>query len=186
MSSGRLSRPQREDSIPFTPFHMGAAMIVKPAVRRHFSVLVFGIAQVAMDIEPMIGMIRNWDVLHGPSHTTLGALLIAALVAWLSLPLCNFILSKFNQEVAHHNVAWLQEPYPITRAAAWTGALFGTLSHLVLDSLMHHDIHPLAPFSNANPLADLVSHDGVYQLCVVLGVVGTVAWAVGKWRGKTT
>ena len=134
----------------------------------------------------MIGMIRNWDVLHGPSHTTLGALLIAALVAWLSLPLCNFILSKFNQEVAHHNVAWLQEPYPITRAAAWTGALFGTLSHLVLDSLMHHDIHPLAPFSNANPLADLVSHDGVYQLCVVLGVVGTVAWAVGKWRGKTT
>ena len=165
---------------------MGAAMIVKPAVRRHFSVLVFGIAQVAMDIEPMIGMIRNWDVLHGPSHTTLGALLIAALVAWLSLPLCNFILSKFNQEVAHHNVAWLQEPYPITRAAAWTGALFGTLSHLVLDSLMHHDIHPLAPFSNANPLADLVSHDGVYQLCVVLGVVGTVAWAVGKWRGKTT
>ena len=181
-----MSRPQREDSIPFTPFHMGAAMIVKPAVRRHFSVLVFGIAQVAMDIEPMIGMIRNWDVLHGPSHTTLGALLIAALVAWLSLPLCNFILSKFNQEVAHHNVAWLQEPYPITRAAAWTGALFGTLSHLVLDSLMHHDIHPLAPFSNANPLADLVSHDGVYQLCVVLGVVGTVAWAVGKWRGKTT
>ena len=165
---------------------MGAAMIVKPAVRRHFSVLVFGIAQVAMDIEPMIGMIRNWDVLHGPSHTTLGALLIAALVAWLSLPLCNFILSKFNQEVAHHNVAWLQEPYPITRAAAWTGALFGTLSHLVLDSLMHHDIHPLAPFSNANPLADLVSHDGVYQLCVVLGVVGTIAWAVGKWRGKTT
>ena len=165
---------------------MGAAMIIKPAFRRHFSILVFGIAQVAMDIEPMIGMIRDWDVLHGPSHTILGALLIAALVAWLAPPLCNFILSKFNQEVAHHNVAWLQEPYPITRTAALIGAFFGTLSHLILDSLMHHDIHPLAPFSNANPITDLVSHDGVYQLCVVLGVIGTVAWAVGKWRGKAT
>jgi len=165
---------------------MGAAMIVKPAGRRHFSVLVFGIAQVAMDIEPMIGMISDWDVLHGPSHTIIGALLIAALVAWFSPPLCNFILSKFNQEVAHHSVAWLQEPYPIARTAALTGAFLGTLSHLILDSLMHHDIHPLEPFSNANPLTDLVSHDGVYQLCVVLGVIGTVAWAIGKWLWKAT
>lgn len=163
---------------------MGAAMIFKPAVRRHFSVLVFGIAQVSMDIEPMIGMIRDWDVLHGPSHTVLGALLIGSVVAWLFLPLCNFALSKFNQEVAHHNVAWLQEQYPITKAAALTGAFFGTLSHLVLDSLMHHDIHPLAPFSNANPLVDLVSHDGVYQLCAIAGAFGAIAWIVRKWFEK--
>ncbi len=163
---------------------MGAAMIVKPAARQHISVLAFGIAQVAMDIEPLIGMIRGWDVLHGPSHTILGALLIGSLVAWLSLPLCNFILQRFNQEVAHHKLPWLQESYPITKAAILTGAFFGTISHLVLDSLMHHDIHPLAPFSSANPLTGLVSHDGVYQLCVVLGVIGTVAWAIGKWRTK--
>lgn len=161
---------------------MGAALITKPAARQHFSVLVFGITQVAMDIEPMIGMIRGWDVLHGPSHTIMGALVISALVAWLSPPLCNFLLSRFNQEAAHHKMDWLQEPYPITNIAALTGALFGALSHLVLDSLMHHDIHPLAPFSNANPLTDLISHDGVYQLCVVLGVIGTVAWFVGKRR----
>jgi hypothetical protein len=139
-----------------------------------------------MDVEPMIGMIRGWDILHGPSHTILGALLIAALVAWLSPPLCNFILQRFNQEVAHYKAAWLQEPYPITRIAALTGAFFGTLSHLVLDSLMHHDIHPLAPFSSANPLLDLVSHDGVYRLCAVLGVIGTVAWGFGKWQVKAT
>ena len=165
---------------------MGAALIVKPATRRHFSVLVFGIAQVAMDIEPLIGMILGWDVLHGPSHTILGAMLIGAVVSWLSPSICNFILSRFNREVAHHNLPWLQEPYPLTRTAAITGAYFGTLSHLVLDSLMHHDIHPLAPFSNANPLTDLVSHDGVYQLCIVLGAIGTVAWAFGKWRTKAT
>jgi hypothetical protein len=165
---------------------MGAAMIVKPAMRQHFSILVFGVAQVAMDIEPLIGMIRDWDVLHGPTHTILGALVIGAIVAWLSPPLCNFILVRFNGEVAQHKLQWLQESYPLTRTAAIAGAFFGTISHLVLDSLMHHDIHPLAPFSNANPLTDLVSHDGVYQLCVVLGVIGTVAWAFGKWRTKAT
>jgi len=171
--------------MPFTPFHMGAAMIVKPAARQHFSVLVFGIAQVAMDIEPLVGMIRDWDVLHGPSHTILGALAIGAMVAWLSPPLCNLILNRFNQEVSQHNMSWLQELHPISKVAAMTGALFGTLSHLVLDSLMHHDIHPFAPFSNANPLMDLVSHDGVYKLCVVLGVVGVVTWfAIKRWRGK--
>lgn len=82
-------------------------------------------------------------------------------------------------------MSWLREPHPITKVAALTGAFFGTLSHLVLDSLMHHDIQPLAPFSNANPLMDLVSHDGVYKLCVVLGVVGVATWfAIKRWRGK--
>lgn len=165
---------------------MGAAMVVKPAARRHFSVLVFGITQVAMDIEPMIGMICDWEVLHGPSHTVLGAVVIALLVAWITPNFCNFLLSKFNEEVAHHKMTWLQEAYPITKTAAFAGAIFGTFSHLVLDSLMHHDIHPLAPFSEANPLSDLISHDGVYQLCVVLGAIGTVVWVIGKWRNKGT
>ena len=171
--------------MPFTPFHMGAAMIVKPAARQHFSVLVFGIAQVAMDIEPLVGMIRDWDVLHGPSHTILGALAIGALVAWLSPPLCNLLLNRYKQEVSQHDLYWLQEPYPISKVAALTGAFYGTLSHLVLDSLMHQDIHPLAPLTSANPLMDLVSHDGVYQLCVVLGLLGTAVWlGVKRFRAQ--
>lgn len=31
--------------MPFTPFHMGAALIVKPVTRSHFSLLTFGISQ---------------------------------------------------------------------------------------------------------------------------------------------
>jgi hypothetical protein len=51
---------------------------------------------------------------------------------------------------------------------------------------MHNDIHPPAPFSNANPFTDLVSHDGVLGLCVVWVVFGTVAWPVGKWRAQVS
>ena len=89
---------------------MGAALIVKPAGRRHFSVLVFGIAQVAMDIEPMIGMMRGWNILHGPSHTTLGALPICAVVAWLSQLLCNFILLR---ETLHNSLVCVLGGMPI-------------------------------------------------------------------------
>jgi membrane-bound metal-dependent hydrolase YbcI (DUF457 family) len=70
--------------------------------------------------------------------------------------------------------------------AVTVGAFFGSLSHVALDSLMHHDIHPLAPFSQANPLMGLVSHDGVYQLCAIAGVLGAVAWAAMQWFGRHT
>jgi hypothetical protein len=163
---------------------MGAALIVKPTAQRNFSVLSFGVAQLAMDIEPMVGMIRNSDILHGPSHTVLGALLIAFIVAWMAPPICNLILRRYNLEVRFLGLEWLQEPHSVTRTAVMTGAFFGTLSHIILDSLMHFDIHPLAPFSDANPLLNLVSVDGVYQLCTVAVLVGVAAWLVLKWMRR--
>ena len=40
--------------MPFTPFHMGAAVLLKPMVPVRFSVLVFGVSQVAIDIGPLV------------------------------------------------------------------------------------------------------------------------------------
>ena len=47
--------------MPFTPFHMGAALIVKPVSGSRFSVLTFALAQIAMDIEPGVGMLLGWE-----------------------------------------------------------------------------------------------------------------------------
>ena len=80
--------------MPFTPFHMGAALIVKPATGNRFSLLTFGIAQIAMDIEPGVGMLFDRSVLHGPTHTVLGALVIAALTAWMAPWLSRPILKR--------------------------------------------------------------------------------------------
>jgi hypothetical protein len=170
-----------EIAMPFTPFHMGAAMLVKPAAGARFSVIAFGLAQVVIDIEPGIGMLGGSDVLHGPSHTIIGAILIAIAVALVSPCLASRIVRRWNQEVRYHKLEWLVEVEQVSKLAVLAGAFFGTLSHLILDSLMHHDIHPLAPFSNANPLLGLVSHDAVYQLCVVMCVFGTAAWVLLKW-----
>ena len=69
----------------------------------------------------------------------------------------------------------------VSKTAIITGALFGTLSHVVLDGLMHYDIHPLSPFSQENPFIGLISHDDVYQACTIAGVLGAAGWLFMKW-----
>lgn len=170
--------------MPFTPFHMGAALIVKPGLDRNFSVITFGIAQVAMDIEPGIGMLTGAAVLHGPSHTVLGALVIACLVMLISPRVCSLLLGRWNKEVTHYGRSrWVQAETP-PRKAVMLGAFFGTLSHVALDSLIHHDILPLLPFSRSNPLSGLITHDAVYLACTVAGVLGAAAWLSLKWIGR--
>lgn len=105
-------------------------------------------------------------------------------MAWVSPWLCNPTLRRYNREVRHCGQDWLLEPDAVSRTATMTGAYFGTVSHLFLDSLMHHDVHPLAPFADANPLLDLVSHDGVYQMCTVMWLIGMFLWILRKWASK--
>ncbi len=167
--------------MPFTPFHMGAALIVKPELNRNFSVITFGIAQIAIDIEPGIGMLTGADVLHGPTHTILGALVIAYFVMLIAPSICSFLLTKWNNEVNHYNQSWLVCHGPLSKTAVMLGALFGTLSHVLLDSLMHHDIHPLSPFSQENPFIGLITENSVYQACTIAGVFGIAAWLVIQW-----
>ena len=160
---------------------MGAALIAKPGLNQKFSIITFGIAQIAMDIEPGIGMLTDANVLHGPTHTILGALIIACLVMYIAPGICSFLLSKWNKEVKHYGLYWLEQPVATTQTAVAVGAFFGTLSHVALDSLMHHDMQPLLPFSKSNPLIGLVSHDAVYQLCAIASVVGVAAWLAMQW-----
>ena len=172
--------------MPFTPFHMGAALIVKPGLNRNFSVITFGLAQIAMDIEPGIGMLTGAEVLHGPTHTILGALVIAYSVMLISPRVCTYLLRRWNKEVIHYKLPWLAQSESVSKTALIVGAFFGTLSHLALDSLMHHDIHPFLPFSRANPLMGLVTHDAVYQLCSVAAILGFFAWLVMQWACRRT
>ncbi len=171
--------------MPFTPFHMGPALALKAASGRHFSVLVFGIAQVAMDIEPLVGMIRQASVLHGWSHSYVGATIIGILVALLAPPLCRIILTRWNVELAHHGVGWLGSPAGIGWVPSATGAFVGTYSHVVLDSIMHSDMTPLSPWSASNGLLGTLSIGALHIACVAAGVFGVGVWlTVGLWNRR--
>ena len=72
--------------MPFTPFHLGPGAAFKTVGGKHFSFLVFGGAQVLMDIEPLVGIVRGWPILHGVTHNLLGALIIGLVAGAIGRP----------------------------------------------------------------------------------------------------
>lgn len=166
--------------MPFTPFHMGPGLAIKAVAPRRFSVLMFGLAQVAIDLEPGLGLILGWDRLHGWTHTYLGAAVIALAVLAAGRPVALWILRRWNAGLRGQGAAWLADPDELGWAAAATGAFVGTFSHVALDSLMHADMRPLAPWSGANPWLAAISLSTLHMACLALGAVGLLLWLLRK------
>ena len=60
--------------MPFTPFHFGAHACVALPLRKKIDVTVFILANVVIDIEPLMVMVFNLNYpLHGYAHTFIGA-----------------------------------------------------------------------------------------------------------------
>lgn len=171
--------------MPFTPFHMGPALAIKAGADRHFSLLAFGFAQVAMDIEPLVGIIRGSAVLHGVSHTYLGALVIGLLASLLTYFIGPPIIRFYNRKVIGSGDAWLICPEHIPTGIIAVSAFIGTFSHVLLDSFMHDDMQPFWPLSTSNSLLWFVPWQQVYQACFWLGVSGAIAWVIVRYlRGR--
>jgi hypothetical protein len=60
--------------------------------------MVFGFTQVVIDIEPAIHMLRNDPVLHGFTHTYLGATLIALTSLVVGRPICQRVLDLWRPD----------------------------------------------------------------------------------------
>src|SRR5882724_5683998 len=131
--------------MPFTPFHMGAACAVKAIAGESFSLLVFGFAQVAMDIEPLYHLLRGEGLFHGFSHTLLGATLIAIGTILMGRPLCQVLLKAWTPDPADPFLIWLRGKSAISWKATILAATVGTYSHVLLDSLVSGDVYPFAP-----------------------------------------
>jgi membrane-bound metal-dependent hydrolase YbcI (DUF457 family) len=156
--------------MPFTPFHLGPGAAFKALGGRHFSFMVFGGAQVLMDIEPLVGIIQGATILHGYSHSILGALVIGLVAGITGRPISLFVLKLLR--IPHYTFTW---------TAAFCGALAGTFSHVGLDAIMHGDMNPLWPWMQGNYLLGAISVGELHVLCLLLGVVGAFIIA-GKAR----
>jgi hypothetical protein len=156
--------------VPFTPFHFGPGAACKALGGTHFSFLVFCGTQVLMDLEPGVRLVLGTPILHGHTHTLAGALAIGALGTATGKPITAWVLARSEQEHA-----------PLTWTAATTGAFIGSFSHVGLDALLHPDMHPLWPLTQANPWLAVVSMDQLHAGCAVLGLVGGIGAAVRLW-----
>ncbi len=150
---------------------MGPALLLKSAARRHFSLLVFGVSQVSIDLEPLVRIVRGDHVLHGFTHTLAGALVVGAGAAVVARPAANWFLTLVRRE---HSEAWAAALLDgdISWAVAFASAWIGTGSHLLLDGIMHADMHPFAPLTGTNPLLGLVGLGPLHVFCIVSGAVG--------------
>jgi hypothetical protein len=157
--------------MPFTPLHMGPGALVKAAAGRHFSLTMFGLSQVAIDLEPLVRILRGDGVLHGFSHTYVGATLIAAVCVAAGRPVCQWLLDRGWPESSLPFLHWLRGPAVITWPSAMAGAFVGTWSHVFLDSIMHGDIEPLFPFSRSNSLQLVISIETLHLLCLLAGAL---------------
>ncbi len=158
--------------MPVTPFHFGPAAIVKAVTPGNFSFTAFGLTQVMIDLEPLFYMAQGEWPIHRFLHTYLGAAIIALFVALAGKPLCEWLLRFWNGRLSASQHIWLSVDARISMIAAMAGALFGGFSHILLDSVMHSDIRPFAPFSNYNGLLHVISIEWLYMLCAVSAIVG--------------
>ena len=167
--------------MPFTPLHLGPGMALKAGLGERFSLLAFGLAQVAMDLEPLIGLLTDAPILHGITHTYLAALVIGLIVAVITPPLGRPVLRRWHQELRYYRLDWLVQSERLTPAPLLLGALSGTLSNVALDSLMHADLQPLAPWSAANSWLGVIPLSALFWGCVLSGGVGALGWIVQRW-----
>ncbi len=140
-------------------------MLVKSVLLGSFSLMVFGWAQILMDLQPLFALLTGIGPLHGFSHTFLGASLLAILAAVTGKPLCQYCLANLPRIGNSRDV---NIPWPV----AAVSAAIGTFSHVLIDSVMHGDMTPLYPFAAENSLQGTISIAELHGFCVASGLVG--------------
>lgn len=137
--------------MPITPFHFGPGAALHVLAPRHISFLAFCAANVVIDVESLYNLVHRREPVHAFLHTYVGATLVV-----LGLVALFWGLRRAG-------VRWL--PSLMLRQVA-LGAALGVWSHVVLDSVMHHDIRPLMPFSEANVLQGIVDLPTLHGACL--------------------
>jgi hypothetical protein len=148
---------------------MGPGILIKALLQGSFSLMVFGWAQIVMDIQPLFVLVTGEGHLHGFSHTYIGATLLAILSALSGKYLSEIGLKilELSDKLNPVNIAWW---------VAFVSAFIGTYSHVVLDSIMHGDVEPFYPLSQANSLHGLITMGELHQFCVFSALVGAIIY----------
>lgn len=156
--------------MPFTTFHLGPALLVGIVTLRYLDFPTFIIANVIIDIEPLL--IRLFNLGYPPHrffHTLVGGTLAALLLAG--------IMTKLRPHLSS-----LLSTFKLESSASFANLLLASLSgvylHILLDSTMHKDLQPFYPLLN-NPFLDsLPSTISIYTLCIWAGLGGFVLYLI--------
>jgi hypothetical protein len=158
----------RQNDLPVTPFHFGPGALITAATRGKVSFLAFAATNVLIDGESLYNMLTGQPRIHTFLHTYLGATLAAAFTTLAFLAVRKLLARASDSRI----FGWRR----LRIGVVISGSLIGAWSHVVLDSIMHGDITPLAPFSGANALYRLVSTGTLHLFCVGAGALGIACY----------
>jgi hypothetical protein len=164
--------------MPFTPFHLGPALLAKGVLPRRFSFAAFAASQVAIDCETLYWLEHGEWPVHRTLHTFAAGALVGTAVAVATSLVARPLLRRVPGLGALPVLAAEARLGP-----AIAGGLAGGLSHSLLDGIMHADMHPFRPFTTANPLLGLLDDLSLETACVAAGVLGVILLSRRRlWR----
>jgi len=157
--------------MPLTPFHLGPALILGLIFLRYVNLPTFLVANVIVDIEPMFIMLFNLCYSHHQFlHTFLGGTIVALILTWIM----NDIRGRLSPLLMFFKIE--QKP---TFWSILIASIFGTYTHILLDSRMHEDVRPFYPL-DVNPFLNgsISSVLDVYMLCMWSFIGGLIIYTV--------
>ena len=170
--------------MPLTPFHIAAGLSIKSIFTKYFSWSIFALTNIIIDVEVIYYILTIGEASHKFFHTLIGATIVAILCAILGIPICEWFLKFWNNNLQNEKslekLRWLQTDSKINIVSSCNGAFIGAYTHILLDGFMHFDVKPLEPFSSKNFLG-IISIDMLHLLCVGLFVIGLIIYFFRKF-----
>jgi hypothetical protein len=154
--------------MPFTPFHFGPGLLVKGLAPARFSWAAFAATQVVIDCETLYYMAHREYPIHRDLHTFVGATVAGLGTSGMLLGIRQLVPGLVRR--TEDSVASIRSE--ISTLGILAGGIIGGVSHPLLDGLMHPDIRPFAPWTDANPLLGAVGLGALHLGCVVAGLIG--------------
>jgi hypothetical protein len=150
--------------MPVTPFHFGVGLLGKGVAPRAVSLCAFVASQVLIDCESAYFLfVAREEPVHRALHTFALATPVGALVGLAVWAVARGIPRLPALDALRSDCAL---------RPAVVGGLLGGLTHPLLDGIMHDDIRPFRPFSEANPLHGAMGLGPLHLACILMGVVG--------------
>ena len=157
--------------MPFTPLHMGPGMAVKAVAQERFSLVIFGWAQILVDLQPLVVVLTHEGQTHGVTHTFVGGAVLGAAAAASGKPMADALLNLFRKKGKPRlHISW---------KTAWWSGLVGGLSHVLLDGLIYPDMSPFWPFVKGTRM-DIFTSRGMIAFCIFSGLAGLLVYFVSR------
>lgn len=145
--------------MPFTPYHLGPALLFGLLLLSFIDLPTFLVASVIVDVEPFLVLILNLNYpLHGFFHSFLGGTFVAVLL--------TIVMQRIREKLSPL-LSFFKLEQKISFKSVLVASFLGIYIHILLDSRIYADIQPFYP-STSNPLltSGILAGLDVYVFCI--------------------